>query len=213
MAIGGYTELEAVNQMLASVGIRQVASVSSETGSDDASDALRVLNRTSTSVQARGWPSNTDVAKSFTAADIGGGVYQIDLSASNTVAVLRTECLGPGRYRGNIEVRNDRGAGSPKTWAYITTEGTKDFGSAAVIMCDVVYELDFNDECPADLQEVIVSEAISNFKAEREGQAMFAQSIANRNAKAEVTANRGVDRPNFVHTNSNPLIPGGGGSQ
>lgn len=210
MAIGGYTSLQAVNQMLASVGIRQVASVSSETGTDDASDALRVLNRTSTEVQARGWPSNMDVAKSYTAADIGGGVYKVDFSASNTVEVLRVECVAPGRYKGNIEIRNDRT--NNKTWAYIKSEGTQDFGSAAVIMCDVVYELDFEEACPPDLQALIVSEAIANFKAEREGRDVFQNRIRTREAKAEVTANRDRGQEHRVSNNDRPLVPGDAGS-
>lgn len=207
MAIGGITALEAVNQMLAAVGIRQVSGALSESGSDDASDAYRVLLRTNTQVQSRGWPANTIISKAYTAADIGGGVYQIDLSETDTVEVLRVECRGPGRYMGNIEIENDRSG--PKTWAYVVTEGTKDFGSAQTIHCDVVRELDFEEKCPADLQEVIVAEAIKNFKAEREGQAMFQQAIAERNAKAEVAANR--DRgEGRVSKNDSPMVLGGG---
>lgn len=207
MAIGGITELQAVNQMLAAVGIRQVTGSLTETGSDDASDALRVLNRTSTAVQARGWPSNTKVSKGYTPADVGSGVYKVDFSEANTVSVLRVECIAPGRYAGNIEIRNDRA--NNKTWAYIKTEDTQDFGAATVIYCDVVEELDFEEECPADLQELIVSEAIANFKAEREGQAMFQERVRSREAKAEVTANRRKDGP--VSDNDRPIVMGGGG--
>lgn len=196
---GRMTDLQAVNQMLAAVNIRQVASVSSETGSDDASDALRVLYRTSTEVQARGWPANTTEGKLFTSHSSNG---TLDITDSAAITPLRIHCVAPGEFRDALEIRGDL--------AYNKRTGTTNLGNSQAIYLDYVEELDFEDDCPPDLQAVIVAEAIANFKAEREGQGAFQNRIANREAKAEVTANRDRGMMGKVSQNNSPLIPGGG---
>lgn len=205
---GRLTKLQAVNMMLSAVGIRQVASASSETGSDDASDALRVLNRTNTLIQSRGWPCNTLRAQSFTTDDDGAGGAGVKLDFS-TVSIngtarepLRVECLAPGRYAGNIELLGDL--------ALITTEGTTSFpANTTIIMCDIVFEVDFETECPPDLQHLIVAEATKAFQMDRRANQILDQQLAEQAAKAEITANRGRGpRPSEVHRNDTPLVSG-----
>lgn len=200
---GRLTDLQAVNQMLSAVGIRQVSSASSETGSDDASDALRVLNRTVTEVQSRGWASNTLRSIGITAA---GGSNEITFTGTNynarAIVPLRVECVAPGRWKGNVELAGDK--------AYVVTENTSNFGSAVTVYFDIIHELDFESECPPDLQAVIVAEAIANFKAEREGSAL--ERARTREAKAELTASR-LGGSVKSGDNSRPLVMAGSPTQ
>lgn len=197
------THEQAVNQMLAAVGIRQVSSVSSETGTDDASDALRCLLRTSTDVQARGWPSNTTYGKEYTAHASTGVV---DLTVGATIDILRVSCVAPGEFAGRLTVRGDN--------AYNSWTGTTNLGNSQKVYCDIVEELDFETECPADLQGIIIAEAIANFKAEREGGTAFAQRIAERQAKSEVTVGRNMTGPRTLsHNNDRPLVMSGSPTQ
>lgn len=191
---GRMTDLEAVNMMLGSIGIRQVTGAITETGSDDASDALRVLNRTNTEVQSRGWPSNTSKGLLLTSHASNG---TLDLTVGATRVPLRIECVAPGEFAGRLEILGDL--------AYNSFTGTTNLGNSQAVYLDFVEELDFEDSCPPDLQSVIVAEAVANFKSEREGQAMFYERIKTREAKAEVTANRVVSP---VHVNARPLVPG-----
>lgn len=199
---GRLTDLQAVNQILSSVGIRQVASVSSETGSDDASDALRVLNRYNTLVQSRGWPANTLRSIGIAAA---GGSNEITFTGTNynarAIVPLRVECIAPGRFMGNVELAGDK--------AYVVTENTSNFGSAITVYFDIVHELDFESECPPDLQHVILEEAKRAFQMDRRANEIIDQTIAESGAKAEITANRGRGpRPSEVHRNDTPLVSG-----
>lgn len=201
---GRLTDLQAVNMMLSAVGIRQVSSVSAETGSDDASDALRTLYRYNTIVQSRGWPCNTLKGVAYTASDVGGGVYNISFTTilgTGSKKPLRVECVAPGRYRGNIELIGDT--------AVIASENTKDFGSAVSIYVDLVWELDFEDEVPADLQYVIVQEATKAFQMDRRANQLLDMQLQEQVAKAEVSANRGRGpNPTDVHVNDRPLVSG-----
>lgn len=204
---GMFTTVEAVNIILATIGHRQITTVSSESGPSDASDALRVLNRNNSVVQAQGWPANTSQGQAFLAADIGGGVFQIDLSEAGTVDVLRVECVAPGPYTGRIEIRND--APNNRVWAYDSGGNTLDFGSAVTIYCDVVRELDFENECPIDIQDLVVRAAKQEFQMDRATNQAINESIREERARAELSANRDRGRPRTpVHGNDQPVIPG-----
>lgn len=210
---GRLTKLQAVNMMLSSVGIRQVASASSETGSDDASDALRVLNRFNTIIQSKGWPCNTAKGYQFTTDDDGAGGAGVKLDFS-TFSVngtsrepLRVECVGPGLYAGNIELLGDL--------AFIVNQGTTSFPSnTTTVICDVVFELDFETECPPDLQYVIVGEATKAFQMDRRANQLLDSQLREQVGKAEIAANRGRGpMPSDVHSNDRPVVYGGGNQQ
>lgn len=195
---GRLTDLQAVNQMLSAVGIRQVASVSDEAGSDDASDALRVLYRYSTIVQTRGWAANTLRGIGLTAS---GGSNTIDLTIGSAITPLRIECVAPGKWAGQVEMKGNN--------AFIVTENTTNFGSAVTVYFDIVHELDFEDACPPDLQYAIITEATKAFQMDRRANELVDRQLAEQAAKAEISANRGRGpRPTEVHTNDRPIVFG-----
>jgi hypothetical protein len=122
-----------------------------------------------------------------------------------TIDILRVACTGPGEFIGRVTIRGDN--------AYNNYTGTTNFGNSQIIHCDIVEELDFETECPADLQGIIIAEAIANFKAERAGGNEFAQRIAERQAKAEVTVGRDTQGGprTLSHKNDRPIVMGGAG--
>ncbi len=67
MATLGMTKLEAVNEMLEAKGLKRVAALDTG-GTSDAGTAEYVLDRIDRRIQEMGWPENTELAQSFTAA-------------------------------------------------------------------------------------------------------------------------------------------------
>lgn len=169
----GLSKLDAVNDMMRAVGLRPADALDTNGASDEAY-AEDVLDLATEYELSKGWPANTRYAQTLTAVD-NSGSYYIDVGAT----VLSIDCLGPGRYRGNITLREGR--------AYINTEGTSDFGSAVSITANIIDELAW-DKLPPDLKHVVLARAISMWKLrkmpDREMAAMFAAERAEVNAVA-----------------------------
>jgi len=149
MAELGPTKLEAVQRMMAAAGFG-VPSALDTGGASDEAQAERVLDYVTVDEQIKGGMDNVLVGKQFTAADVGGGVYKITFDSD----VLKVECVGPGRYTGNISVRNG--------FAFITTEDTDDFGSAVSIVCNVYEAVPWSQIAP-DAKHAIIKRAIQEF--------------------------------------------------
>lgn len=198
MAEAGVTKLEAVNDILHSLGRGTVAALDTG-GASDAADAERILDRTTIKELARGWPCNTIAAKTYTST---GTPSVIDL---NSVNPLRVECVGPGRYAGQISLRG--------SLAYIVNEGTTDFGSATTITLNVYTEVAWADLSP-DLKEVVLESAKVTFRRYYMPDADIEFRLQKEADKAELMADR-LRETAFRTQNVQPILlsgsMGGGG--
>ena len=177
MATLGMTKLEAVNGLLRSVDIRPVSALDPG-GSSEEAEAERVLDDVITLTCAEGFPSNMTRAKSYTAADIGGGVYKVTFGTT----VLRVECVAPGRYAGQVTIREDK--------AYLIGEGTEDFGSAITIYADIYEDLTW-DQLPQDVKSVVYRRAIVEYRRLKMFNLEMEQMMEKDVARAELNVDKG----------------------
>lgn len=196
MAEHGISKLEACNEMLRAIGLRPVAALDTS-GTADVSEAERVLDRNIEYTQAEGWPGNMAKAKSYTAD--GSGNITFDS------AVLRVECVFPGRHAGNVTIRDGK--------AYSTAEDTNSFGAAAVLGFNVWTEVAWA-QLPPDLKHRILAAAkLDYYQSTKQRQDLpnfLSQQAAMADVKAQRIANDTQPPPNI-----RPIIaaqgPGGGG--
>lgn len=145
----GQTKLEAINEILRSVNQGAVAALDPG-GSSDASNAERVLDQITQDKLLDGFHGNVSRAVTYTAT-LSGSDYLITFGTD----VLRVDCLGPGRYRGNISLRGGD--------AFIITEDTKNFGSAVTLIFDVYKEIAWADLTP-DVKRAITKAAVEQYR-------------------------------------------------
>lgn len=199
MAEAGVTKLEAVNDILHSTGRGTVGALDTGNASD-AADAERILDRMTQVELTRGWPCNTISGKVYTAVDVGGGVYNIDL---NSDSPLRVECTGPGPYKGLVSLNGSLAR-------YLAT-GSTDFESAVSLTLTVYQTLAWANLAP-DLKEVILERAKAQFRLYyAPDDAIEARLQANAD-RAELMADR-LRGEAYMTQNSSPIILGGGFSR
>lgn len=141
------TKLEAVNEMLASIGENPVASL--ESGLDDAEVAITVLDRWSKKIQSKGWASNTE--KFTMALDsnneiiLPANMLRIDTVDQDKHVNVGTRLQGDQKKLYDIDNRS-----------FTFTRGLK---------VEVVYFLEF-DELTFTLQNYIIARATQAYQAE-----------------------------------------------
>lgn len=139
------TKLEAINEILASIGEEPVSSL--ESGLADAEAAEDMLDRWSKQVQAMGWQSNTEWYEA--SPDINGEILIAD-------TVLRIDSVRGSKY---IDVAVRRHNGQRKL--YDVTDRSYTFTSK--LWVEVVYLLDFED-LTYELQNYITAKAAQAYQ-------------------------------------------------
>ena len=195
MAEIGMTKLEAVNNLLRTIGHRAVSALDPG-GISDAAEAERVLDRMVEQVQTDGHPSNTEY-KVYTSS--GAGVVTLDTD------VLWIECVHPGRHAGRLKAV----AGNQ---AYNVYEQTATLASGAIeVGIWQRVEIPWAD-CTPDLKHAIVARAETEFQALVRGRQDLLQYHAQREAEASASTDRGDTPPNTVARGGMPVARPQGGS-
>lgn len=180
MATLGLTKLEILNQIAEAIGLPPATALPS-TGGDTTSVYARAedtMDRVARRVLGRGWPCNTIYGKSYTAADIGGGVYTITLAST----VLAVRCVAPGRYAGKLSLSGDT--------VYLQETGSTDFGSAVNVYLDVINDIADIATASPDVKELIAAEAAKEFQRRRKGSQTQDAFLSEEHARADIGAGR-----------------------
>lgn len=199
MAIG-LTKLEMLNQVMEAITLPPASSLPSA-GSDTTSIYARgedLLDRVGREVVSRGWAGNFVHGKELTAADVGSGVFKIDLdTAVNSSNVLQLECIAPGRYAGRLSINGQ--------YVWIMDEGTDDFGSAVSVYCHLVLSTTLENMAPR-VKEVIAAVAAQEFQRRQKGSVTQDAYLRDLAQRLDMLASH--ERPNIpVHPpfNQRPL--------
>jgi len=141
-----FTKLDAVNQILESIGEDPVSSLSS--GLPDAEAAERILNRVSREVQAKGWLCNLERD------------YSMAITANQTIPlssdILRIDTVGKDRAI-NVTVRKYLN----QSHLYNIADHTFIFTGSVTV--DIVWERDIGDLTP-ELQLYITAKGARRFQ-------------------------------------------------
>lgn len=200
--VGHMTELDAVNQMLRSIGETAVSQINS--GQIDAAQAEGVLNEVSRRIQASGWHANTrrSVALSRNSDNqfvVGVNVLSID--SVNPDSPRRTGSPNPSSF---YNVMLKRSSDDTKYLLYDVDNDTETWASGPTTMVvDIVEFLEF-EHLPPLLQVYIYKEAAHEFQKSAVSSAVLWQftqedvDIAMAEAIQEDTKNE--DRNIFRHS-------------
>ena len=182
---GHLTKLEAVNEMLLSIGESPVQSLSS--GLQDAAIAESILDRTSREIQLKGWHCNT----------LRG--YELSKNASNQFALpvdtLSVDTTNPhsGRQTGSpnpssyINAGMRRSADDTKWLLYDNDNHTETWTSETTLTVDIVKLLDFANLTPA-LQVYVWTKAAHRFQKSIMGSGVLFEFTMNDVMEAEMQA-------------------------
>lgn len=190
MAVLGHSKLEAVNHMLAAVGLLRVNAL----GTGDASEEGRAeyaLDHWIRQAQTEGWADNKRHVTYAAGTDVTVGSD-----------VLRIECVAPGRYAGNLALKEDK--------LYCVTEDTN------VLATDVNVhewvELTW-DQCSPVLKDRILTAATEDYVARIKQRPDLAEVLARQTASADRVAQRPEFDPPNPNAAPNPIIAQGRGGQ
>ena len=148
-------KLEAVNLMLKAIGETPVSSL--ETGLEDVASAVETLDVVKRNVLEKGWEVNTEFEVRF-ALDVNGQVRVAD-------NILRIDPTDQGL---KVTVKRDPSDSAMKL--YDTRKRTFTFSKALV--CDVVYDMDFED-LPIAMRQYIAARAARTFQEGTVGSAVL----------------------------------------
>jgi len=205
------TKLEAVNEIVETIGEHPAASEPSGTGTSIYDRARNFLDRENTFVQAWGWPENTLVAQAKTAvvSSLTPSNFYIVLGST----VLQAKAAGADAHR-SLVLRtdsvdgNDSAASTPKL--FDANEGTFNFASAVTVFVDLVEELAF-ETCSPLLQQAIVDQAKVKFQRRYQGSPGAEAGLVQEAAVSDIRAPR--FQPNMNQPpNIQPMIPNQGQS-
>lgn len=174
MAVLGFSKLEAVQRMMASVGRGPPSSLDTG-GASDAGIAELCLDHWITQVQTEGYEANYRQGVEYTASGAGA------ITFSSTV--LKIQCVAPGRYAGRVVLKEDA--------AFCISENTANFGASTVLYFDIWEELTW-DQCPPELKARILAAATIDFAARLKQKAELDQLLNKQLADAD----RIINRPN-----------------
>lgn len=191
MAEGGPTKLAAVQEMMRAAGYGTPANLDTN-GSSEEANAERILDEVTEDELTKGYRGNFRSSVPLTAADVGSGVFKIDLPAT----VLRIDCTGPGRYKGSLVSRGG--------FAYNYAEGTDDFGSAVTVNIDIYDRLAWADIAP-DLKQVILKKAKMRFTQNYSFDPRKQAELMNDKSEADLRAQRVTREPN-EQPNTSPVF-------
>lgn len=187
MAVLGHSKLEAVNHMLAAVGLLRVASLPSPLDTSEESRAEYTLDHWIRQAQTEGWADN---------------MRHVTYSAGTDVTVgsdvLRVVCVAPGRYAGNLALKEDK--------LYCVTEDTN------VLATDVHVhewvELTW-DQCSPVLKDRILTAATEDYTARVKQRQDLADVLARQTASADRVAQRPGYEPPNPNAAPNPIVAQG----
>jgi hypothetical protein len=156
------TELEAVNQMLRSIGEQPVQTLTS--GQLDASQAQAILNETSRRIQAQGWHANTRRSVALTPNSSDEYVVAANILSIDTVnpdSARRTGSPNPSSYY-NVAVR--RSSDDTKYLLYDVDNDTETWANGPdTLVVDIIEFLQF-EYLPPMLQAYIYKAAAHEFQ-------------------------------------------------
>tara|TARA_Y100001973_G_C5165088_1_gene315653 strand:- start:539 stop:1186 length:648 start_codon:yes stop_codon:yes gene_type:complete len=193
------SNLEAINEIVETIGEHPAAAGSSITGTGTSiyDRAKNFLDRENTFVQAWGWPENTLVAQAKTAvASTGAGSSAFYIVLPTTV--LQAKSSGPDGHR-SLVLRTDSvdgdddPAATPKL--FDANEGTFDFASAVTVFVDLVEQLDF-EKCSPLLQQAIVDQAKVKFQRRYQNSAAAEAGLVQEAMVSDIRTPR--NKPNMA---------------
>lgn len=171
MAVLGHSKLEAVNHMLAAVGLLRVSALDTA-GASEEGRAEYILDHHVRQTQAEGWADNMRHVTYSSGTDVTVGSD-----------VLRIECVAPGRYAGNLTLKEDK--------LHCVTEDTN------ILATDVHVhewvELTW-DQCSPTLKDRILAAATEDYVARVKQRPEVLQRVLE---KQMLLADRGAQRPDF----------------
>jgi hypothetical protein len=189
---GNLGVLDAVNEVLESVGEFPVASVTSSSGTSIESRALKFLERANIRVQSMGWPDNMVYAKSDTGTNHVDGAYR------NTMLGV----VGSGTS-GNRTFTVGRNTGTDP-FIYDSDSGTN--VTSETIQIDIIHKIPFH-QCSIGLQHNIVKTAAQDFQRRLQGSGQADQMLTQERGIADSMATRNNPvRRNAVLPNVQPIF-------
>lgn len=191
MAVLGHSKLEAVNQMLAALGLLPVSAIS---GNDEAERAEQFLNHWTRQVQTEGYAGN-----------MRHKTYAAGTNVTVGSDVLRVECVAPGRYAGNIELKEDK--------LHCVTEDSNVI--AADVHCHIWVEMTW-EQCPPSLKDRILSFATQDYVARVKQRPDLMAVLEKQAQMSDVLSERPALRTEGIPPNTQPTsirtVSRGGGS-
>jgi len=183
--IAHMTELQAVNQMLRSIGETPVSSLAS--GQLDAEQAQAVLEEVSRRIQAQGWHCNTRRSVSITRNASNQYAVPINVMSVDTVnpdSPRRTGSPNPSSYF-NVSLR--RSADDSKYLLYDVDNDTETWSTPATLTVDMVEYIEFTNLTTL-LQVYIYKAAAHEFQKSAVSSQVLYQFTAEDVAEAEANA-------------------------
>lgn len=158
---GHMTKLEAVNEMLLSIGESPVQSLSSGLG--DAAVAESILDRTNRRIQLKGWHVNTDRAVTLSKNASNQFTLPVDTLKVDTVNPQSGRQENTPRRSSHINAVMRRSADDTKWLMYDADNNSETWTNETELTVDIVKFKDFADLTPA-LQEYVWTAAAHRFQ-------------------------------------------------
>lgn len=196
------TKLEAINQMLRSIGEQAVQSITS--GQIDAEMAEAILDETSRRIQMQGWHANTRRSVEFSQNSsnqfvVGVNVLKVD--TVNADSPRRTSTPNPSAF---YDVGLRRNADDTTYLLYDIDNDSETWANGPdTLVCDVVEFLDFPD-LPPYLQVYIYKAAAHEFQKAAVSSATLYQFTAEdvEEARAEaIQSDAEIEDRNMIRNN------------
>lgn len=156
------TKLEAVNQMLRSIGEQAVQSIDS--GQIDAEMAEAILDETSRRIQSQGWHANTRRSVEYTrnaSNEFVVGINVLKIDTVNADSPRRTDTPNPSAFY-DVALRRNAADTTYLLYDVDNDSETWDDGPSTLV-CDVVEYHEFGD-LPVYLQVYIYKAAAHEFQ-------------------------------------------------
>lgn len=172
------SKLDAVNQMLSSIG--EAPAVSLDTDNPEIAIAESTLDEVSRAVQSEGWNFNTELEYPFTPD--GNGQIQI---ANNILSITDSKIKNAGRYL--TTVRNGK----------LYDKLNHSYTFSGTVYCDVVWAFEFTD-LPQPFKDYITTRASRVYSSKVVGSEEQAKLIAQDEA---------IQRSNCITYDTNTAEP------
>lgn len=182
MAVLGHSKLEAVNHMLSAVGLLRVSALDTG-GTSEEARAEYILDHWIRQVQAEGYADNMRHV-----------VYSAGTDVTVGSDVLRIECVGPGRYAGNLALKEDK--------LYCVTEDSNVL--ATDVYCHEWVELTWDQASPV-LKDRILTAATEDYMARVKQRPDLAAVLEKQTLMADRSAQRPDYRDEGVPPNQAPM--------
>lgn len=195
-----WTRLEAVNMVLAAMGITNPVADLDTTGSSEATKAERVLDQESKRAQLEGFFGNRVMSKEYTAAS------SIVTLGTDVIAI---KAAGPSQHR-HFDIRR---VGSANL-VYDLDRDTSAFTTGDKIYLDITVELLF-ENCPVYMQDAILTKACQIFQRRLKGNPVADEALGQERVRAEAAGGRASGTSASERDNPPPFSlappPGGRG--